>query len=127
MELSLSAAARMTGKAKSTIHRAIKAGRLSAQHHDDGTYTIDPVELWRAFPQEVAEGVRPNTPPPQPQADATELAVLRTKVELLTELLEVERRASADLRRLLPSAIITPAPPPTAPQRRGLLALILGR
>ena len=49
MELSLSAAARATGRSKSTIGRAIKSGKLSARRDDAGGYRIDASELSRAF------------------------------------------------------------------------------
>ena len=48
-ELSLSQAAKLTGKSKSTINRAVKTGKLSAARHEDGSYSIDPAELARAF------------------------------------------------------------------------------
>jgi hypothetical protein len=41
MELSLSAAARATGRSKSTIGRAIKSGKLSARRDEAGGYRID--------------------------------------------------------------------------------------
>ena len=47
---SLAQAAKAAGKSKPTLLRAIRAGRLSATRHDDGTYAIDPAELMRAFP-----------------------------------------------------------------------------
>jgi hypothetical protein len=43
-------AARATGLSKSTIHRAVKAGRVSAGRSDTGDYAIDPAELHRVFP-----------------------------------------------------------------------------
>jgi excisionase family DNA binding protein len=46
----LSSAARAVGIAKSTIYRAVKAGRLSAHRLTSGTYAIYPGELRRAFP-----------------------------------------------------------------------------
>jgi excisionase family DNA binding protein len=46
----LSSAARAVGTAKSTIYRAVKAGRLSAHKLTSGTYAIYPGELRRAFP-----------------------------------------------------------------------------
>lgn len=49
--LSLSQAAKMTGRSKSTIGRALKAGRLSGIQNDDGTFSIDPSELFRVFPR----------------------------------------------------------------------------
>ena len=46
----LSSAARAAGVAKSTISRAVKAGRLSAHKLTSGTYAIYPGELLRVFP-----------------------------------------------------------------------------
>jgi hypothetical protein len=48
--LTLGQAARATGKAKVTLARAIKSGRLSAGRGDDGSYVIDPSELARVYP-----------------------------------------------------------------------------
>ena len=48
----LSSAARATGVARSTIYRAVKAGRLSAHKLTSGTYVIYPGELLRVFPLE---------------------------------------------------------------------------
>lgn len=46
----LGAASRATGKSKTTIHRAVKTGRLSASRDDEGIYQIDPAELHRVYP-----------------------------------------------------------------------------
>ena len=48
--LSLSEAATAAGIAKSTIWRAVKAGRISATKTEMGTYQVDAVELFRVFP-----------------------------------------------------------------------------
>jgi hypothetical protein len=48
--LSLSEAAIAAGIAKSTIWRAVKAGRISAARTVTGTYQVDPAELFRVFP-----------------------------------------------------------------------------
>lgn len=45
MTLTLREAAGLTGKSKSTLARAIKAGRLSASRSTGGRYVIDPAEL----------------------------------------------------------------------------------
>ena len=50
MTYTLGMAARATGVSKSTIHRAIKSGRVSAGRSDTGDYAIDPAELHRVFP-----------------------------------------------------------------------------
>lgn len=49
----LGEAARTAGVSKATIHRQIKAGKLSATRHDDGSYSIDPAELHRVHPFQV--------------------------------------------------------------------------
>jgi excisionase family DNA binding protein len=48
--LSLGQAARLTGLGKTTLARAIKAGRLSATRNETGSYSIDAAELARVFP-----------------------------------------------------------------------------
>jgi hypothetical protein len=50
MGYSLGQAARAGGRSKTTIHRAIKSGRLSASRVDGAGYDIDPSELTRAYP-----------------------------------------------------------------------------
>ncbi len=49
MEYSLADAAKAARVAKSTVLRAIKAGRMSARREEDGTYRIDASELARTF------------------------------------------------------------------------------
>ena len=48
--LTLGQAARLTGRGKTTLARAIKAGRLSATRSETGSYSIDAAELARVFP-----------------------------------------------------------------------------
>lgn len=139
MQFSLSQAAKETGKGKSSIHRAIKSGRLSAQRHQDGTYSIDAAELFRAFPPALPEPVPEQRPEPRQEPSTTPSAieeVLRVRVEMLTAQLEREQETVADLRRRLDRAeerILalshSPATPPSAvpelqpspkPSRRGL-------
>src|SRR4051812_2770031 len=47
--IGLSEAARLTGKPRSTIHRAMKDGRLSYTIGPDGARLIDPAELERIY------------------------------------------------------------------------------
>ena len=47
--LSLGQAARLVRTSKTTLTRAIKAGRLSATRRDDGGYQIDPADLARVY------------------------------------------------------------------------------
>jgi hypothetical protein len=48
--IGLSEAARLTGKPRSTIHRAMASGRLSYTLSADGARLIDPAELERVWP-----------------------------------------------------------------------------
>jgi hypothetical protein len=47
---SLGQAARAVGKAKSTISRDVKSGKVSAVRNTDGSVSIDPAELHRVYP-----------------------------------------------------------------------------
>ena len=49
MKYTLSQAAEVTGKNKTTIQRAIKSGKISALKNSSGAYEIDPAELHRVF------------------------------------------------------------------------------
>lgn len=90
-ELSLSQAAKLTGKSKSTINRAIKTGKISAIRHDDGSYSIDPAELSRAFNLEPDESAKRRGTEP----DGTRLL---ERIEALEAILNREREISADLK-----------------------------
>lgn len=90
-ELSLSQSAKLTGKSKSTINRAIKTGKLSATRHEDGTYSIDPAELARAFDVEPLEGAK------RRDADLDGTRLLE-RITALEAMLNREREISADLK-----------------------------
>ena len=47
--LTLGQAAKLAGVGKTTLTRAIKSGRLSAERREDGSYRIDPAELSRVY------------------------------------------------------------------------------
>lgn len=143
MELSLSAAARATGRSKSTIGRAIKAGKLSARRDDTGNYHIDASELARVFEWDPNEKVpqratEPLGPAPNPSAS---MAVLEAKLALMEEALGREREAlmhergtTADLRQRLDRSdervralLGQPALTPSSAPARSFLARLLGR
>lgn len=144
MEYTLNGAAKATGKGKSTLHRAIKSGKLSARRTDEGSYLINAAELARVFP---VEPLRPSpwddtgrndTPPEQP---GTAVAVLQVRVEMLEAQLARECETVDDLRKRLDRAedrvlaltaerVIPSAPPPNVlplEPPRGFLARLFGR
>lgn len=108
MGLTLRQAADLCGKSRSTIHRALKSGKLSGARDDDGSWSIDPSELARVFPWDTtgqAQGDtkgQPETPPRDQGSE--EAAILRVKVEMLEQQLEREQETVEDLRRRLDKA-----------------------
>ena len=66
MPYSTSKAARLSGVSKTTIHKWIKSGKLSASKLEDGTYAIDESELARVTShREKVSATRASTPPPE--------------------------------------------------------------
>ena len=101
MQFTLQQAATATGKAKSTIQRTIKAGKLSAIRNSNGSYSIDSSELSRVYLLHA-----PGSAPPAMKQLATpernnETELLRLKVELLQIQLEQAKETTHDLRKRL--------------------------
>lgn len=105
--LTIGAAARLCGKSKATISRAIASGKLSATR-DGAGYAIDPSELARVFPWNPATVAQPDqrnsaqplsAPPATPSPET-----LAAENQLLREMLDRERETVADLRDRLTRA-----------------------
>ena len=96
MTYTLGMAARATGVSKSTIHRAIKSGRVSAGRSDTGDYAIDPAELHRVFPP-VQDATRSGNGCVTQDATPSE----REEVALRHARLEAEIDASLQVNALL--------------------------
>lgn len=153
VEYTLAGAAKAVGVGKTTLHTAIKRGRLSARRLEDGSYRIDGAELARVYPPVPTERSEPspwneaerNRTKPEGRgtgldADA-ELAVLRVRLEAAEAQLARERETVDDLRRRLDGEqaerralqllLKPPAPevaaPVPAPAARRFLARLLGR
>jgi hypothetical protein len=88
----LGTASQATGCAKSTILRAIKAGRLSATRDDIGQWAIDPSELFRVFPALALPATAEN---PQMERDATADVLVAELRQVIADL----RRGRDDLRQ----------------------------
>lgn len=78
MKYTLGTASKATGKAKSTILRAIKSGIISAHKSSDGSYEIDPSELHRVFPPNGSE--QPSSNDTQPIEEHPANLGLRLKI-----------------------------------------------
>lgn len=95
--LTLSQAAKAISKSKSTLNRAIKSGRLSAVRNEDGTFSIDPSELARVFPQNTQEREPLTQQERITERPGTEVS---SQVAMLEQLLEREREALAREREV---------------------------
>ena len=127
MMLTLGEAAKETGLAKSAISRAIKSGRLSAVRQENGSFSIDPAELFRVYP-------RNGCPEQKTERLATQEATeaQRREVTLLRELLEEVRgerdnlRADRDHWRQQATMLLTHQPPAAETPRPGLWRRLFG-
>src|SRR5437660_12489472 len=107
MSYTLGMAARATGSSKSSIYRAIKAGRISAGRTDAGQWDIDPAALHRVFPlvemkpPSTSRSVAPYARVPKAGKVETEVRIVRLQaahdastiiIELLRQQLDETRR-----------------------------------
>jgi hypothetical protein len=112
MPFTLGDAARATGAAKSTIFRAIRAGRLSGTRSNTGQWEIEPAELFRVFPPLAVPAATPA--PAQAERDATAdilVAELRAVIADLREDRDRWRTAFENTQRLLPVPVERDATP----------------
>jgi hypothetical protein len=125
--LSLRAAAERAGTSKTSLFRAVKAGRVSASRDDRGRLQIDPSELARVYPVKPQE--RSENAPLEHHGMADGMAGmvalqvrnadLTARVELLSRMLadvQTERdRWAAQAERL---TLAPPKEPPETPSGR---------
>ena len=128
MKLSLGQAAKEVGLDKSTISRAIKRGKLSAQRKERGGYEIDPAELFRVFPPAAQKPHALSPPGDIPLETLIDNRGLRIKLEAAElrlrdkedEIRDLRRRldAESEERRKLTLRLLAPPQPlyPTARQ-----------
>lgn len=100
---SLGEAAKEVGKSKTTISRAIKSGKISAEGNGDAGYQIQPCELFRVFKR-----VTPTQPlhsgevdVPLPQMTRGETLMLQAQLEAKTRECEFLEEHFNETRRLL--------------------------
>jgi len=82
----LGQAAKATGKQKSTILDAIRAGRLSAGRDDKNQWQIEPCELFRVYPAK--QIIEPDATPTQPMDTSAQLAQMleRERAQLMAQI-----------------------------------------
>ncbi len=95
--IGMTEAAKLTGKQRQTIHKAIKEGRISATRGESGEWQIDPAELFRVYPP--LSTVNDN------QSDKVDTGLqrvdsgLQREVELLRERIREKNDIIDDLRQ----------------------------
>lgn len=99
MNYSLKQAASVCGKSRSTVHRALKDGKLSGARTDDGAWSIDASELARVFPWDTNGQVKRDSTGTHETAD-----LLSVKVTMLEAALETAHETVSDLRKRLDKA-----------------------
>jgi excisionase family DNA binding protein len=117
MPYTLGQAAKMVGRSKPTIARAIRSGRLSASRTQTGAFAIDESELHRVF-QVSGNGAGSMLRAVPGETDGTIQATLRVERDRLLAEREDLRETIRDLRHRLDSEI---------EERRRLLALLTDR
>src|SRR4051812_33402663 len=96
-------AAKLAGKDRSTILRAVEGGRMSAQKTDRG-YLIDPAELERVFGTLHAPDANAHALPEDAYAHVGRAAALEREVELLREMQRQWEEERTFLRSMLERA-----------------------
>ena len=128
----LGEASKQAGVSKPTLSKAISSGRLSAEKQPDGSYRIQPAELFRVYPTETRGNRFDRTDVDERETGSAdrladgEFAMLRERLILLTEERERERTQLTDqiqdLRRRLDAE--AEARRAEAEERRKLTALL---
>lgn len=106
MAYTLGEAAKATGISKASISRAINSGRISAIKKDDGSFSIEPVELHRVYPPKSAAPVTetPSETLRNSNADTrngSDSNVLQARLDAALEQLRDRDGTIDDLRRRL--------------------------
>ena len=102
MTMTLNEAAKSCRKAKGTVLKAIKEGRISAPKDAQGRYTIDPSELHRVFPLTTTDQAeKPHLTPTSDHENRIEIERLRAELNAAKILSENMAETVADLRERL--------------------------
>ena len=106
MAYTLGEAAKATGVSKASLSRAIHSGRISAAKKDDGSFSIEPVELHRVYPPKSSATVSETSfETPRNITDNTRNSpdsnVLQARLEAALEQLRDREGTIDDLRQRL--------------------------
>lgn len=126
-------AASETGKAKSTIKKAIDSGELSVAEKTSRGFKIDAAELFRVFPKRSKNA---HTEQIETNAKLLENSALQVKLEVTEQRFTDAEKTIEDLRDRLSKSdsertrlttMLTDQRPQTTEPRKGFIAKLLGR
>ena len=136
MSYTLGEAAIATGKSKSTLSKAIKAGKITAFKNDNGAFEIEPSELHRLYPpaslaveENTSKSVdsEQNATPDSIPKNTSNIEVLEAKLQMANERIEElkadKEKLEVDKEQWRQQATNLLA----APDKRGLLQRIFGK
>jgi len=102
MTMTLNQAAKSCQKAKGTVLKAIREGKLSAPKDDKGRYNIDPSELHRVFPLTTNDqSEKPELTPQSEQENRIKIERLHAELKAANTLTENMVETVSDLRERL--------------------------
>lgn len=109
MAYTLGEAAKATGISKASISRAVSSGRISATKKEDGSFSIEPVELHRIYPPKSAAPVSVTTfeTPANGEGNTrnpSDSNVLQARLDAALEQLRDKEGTIGDLRQRLDRA-----------------------
>ena len=120
-----------TGKDRSTLFRAIKKGKLSAEKLDNGNYLIDSSELFRVYPAKQVNSATPQGAQVALQqveqgAQGELIGALKAQIDLLKDQVTRERE-QADHWRNQATMLLTHQPEQVTPTRSRLYEKLFGK
>lgn len=99
MKLTLGEASKETAVSKGTLSKAIKSGKISAHRNENGSFAIDPAELFRVFPKQVeTPQAEQSETPMETHGNALEAVRLQGELEAAQREAIILRDTIADLR-----------------------------
>jgi hypothetical protein len=105
MAYTLGEAAKATGISKASISRAVSSGRISATKKEDGSFSIEPVELHRVYPPKssVPASTTPSETPRNSESNTNTSYsnVLQARLDAALEQLRDKDGTISDLRQRL--------------------------
>jgi len=102
MKYTIGQAAIATGKAKSTIHAAIKNGIISASKNELKQFEIDPAELHRVYPPIKVESNTERGRTAENDVLYAQIKALETQIQLKDEIIDGLKSERDTLKRFLP-------------------------